>query len=93
MKSFFKKTVSAFSVMAVVLSASPAFNTAFAAAEKSTLELNGESFFEKWERSVYEEGNNAFARFMFKELFGHEYNVNSTVNRYPITSITGMYAQ
>ena len=91
MKKFIKKAVSIVSVMAVVFSVTPCFNNAFAAREKSELELSGENFYKIWERTVYEEGNNAFARFMFKELFGHEYNVNSTSSRYPISSITNVY--
>ena len=91
MKNILKKTVCGISVMTVMFTVTPVFNNVFAAREKSTLEINGENFYNVWERSVYEEGNNAFARFMFEELFGHEYNVNSTVRRYPITSITSVY--
>ena len=40
---------------------------------------------------MYEGGSNAFARFMFEELFGHEYNTNSVVSRYPVTSVSNIY--
>ena len=91
MKNILKKAVCGISVMSVMFTVTPVFNNAFAAREKSTLEINGENFYNIWERSVYEEGNEAFVHFMFEELFGHEYNVNSTVSKYPITSITNIY--
>ncbi len=91
MKVLIKKAVSSVLAAAVIFSATPYFNSVFAASEKSQLEISGEDFYKIWERTVYEKGSNAFARFMFEELFGHEYNTNSVVSRYPITSISSIY--
>ena len=91
MKKLIKKAVSSVLAVAVVFSVTPYFNSAFAAAEKSELEISGENFYKIWERTVYEGGSNAFARFMFEELFGHEYNTNSVVSRYPVTSVSNIY--
>ncbi len=55
--------------------------------EKSVLHNNIENFYSAWENTAFEYTDITFAQFMFKEIFGHDYNKGSDIKSYPINSI------
>ena len=91
MKKLLKKTVAVLTAVSAISIYAPV--CASAAAPLTTVESNAENIYSKWAKNIYSDGNAAFAQYIFKEIFGHEYNVNTTKTSFAINNIGNFYSR
>ena len=91
MKKFLLRTLAAAMAVSVLTVSGPSLGVALAAQEKTAIDKSIESFYSKWYNTSYEDGSNAFAEFMFKETFGHQFSENTEKSTYPISGVNKLY--